>query len=252
MIMYVLAIPVFSLALPLYAFWHMDDFSWGNTRVVTGEKGQKIVISDEGKFDPSIIPHKKWEDYQAELWEQQTQRGHDDTRSEVSGYSYGTKSYAPASEYGYGGGMMGMGMPAPPGYQSRPMSQFELPVPGTHSRLSLAPSDMMSQRSGAYGNGGEMEMAMFDLPSDDALLAEIREILRSADLMTVTKKSIKAELENRFGMNLNAKRAYINSGMFSCFLLLAKQRLMMLQLRRRSWGVIYRAVRAMVDDYGVT
>jgi chitin synthase len=230
----------------------MDDFSWGNTRVVTGEKGQKIVISDEGKFDPSVIPHKKWEDYQAELWEQQTQRGHEDTRSEVSGYSYGTKSYAPASEYGYGGGMMGMGMPAPPGYQSRPMSQLELPMHGTHSRLSLAPSDMMSQRSGAYGNGGEMEMAMFDLPSDDALLAEIREILRTADLMTVTKKSIKAELENRFGMNLNAKRAYINSGMLSC-VLLVKQRLMRLQLRRRSSGVIYRAdTRNGRDDHGVT
>lgn len=210
MILYIVAIPVFSFALPLYAFWHMDDFSWGNTRVVTGEKGQKIVISDEGKFDPASIPRKKWEDYQHELWEQQTQRGHDDTRSEVSGYSYGTKSYAPASEYGYGG--MGMGMPAPPGYQSRPMSQFELPVhmPGANSRLSLAPSDMMSQRSGGYGHP-DMELAVFDLPSDDALLAEIREILRTADLMTVTKKSIKAELENRFGMNLNAKRAYINS-----------------------------------------
>jgi chitin synthase len=211
MILYIIAIPVFSFALPLYSFWHMDDFSWGNTRVVTGEKGQKIVISDEGKFDPAVIPRKKWEEYQHELWEQQSQRGHEDTRSEASGYSYGTKSYAPASEYGYGGGMGGMGMP--PGYQSRPMSQFELAVPGQHNRYSHAPSDIMSQRSGGYGNG-EMEMAMFDLPSDDALLAEIREILRTADLMTVTKKSIKAELEHRFQMNLNAKRAYINSGMF--------------------------------------
>jgi len=44
MIIYILAMPVFSLGLPLYAFWHMDDFSWGNTRIVTGEKGRKIVI----------------------------------------------------------------------------------------------------------------------------------------------------------------------------------------------------------------
>jgi len=201
MILYIIAIPVFSFALPLYSFWHMDDFSWGNTRVVTGEKGQKIVISEEGKFDPASIPRKKWEDYQAELWEQQTQHGHDDTRSEVSGYSYGTKSYAPTSEYGFGGGL-------PPGYASRPMSTFELPVPQQHGRFSVAPSDMMSQRSGGY------EMDVLDLPSDDALLAEIRDILRTADLMTVTKKSIKAELEARFGMSLNAKRTYINSGIF--------------------------------------
>src|SRR5436305_7298250 len=110
MLIFILAIPIFSLGLPLYSFWHMDDFTWGNTRVVTGEKGKKIVISDEGKFDPASIPRKKWEDYQAELWEAQTQY---DTHSEASGYSYATKSHAPGSEYG----MM------PP---SRPMSQLEL------------------------------------------------------------------------------------------------------------------------------
>jgi chitin synthase len=71
---------------------------------------------------------------------------------------------------------------------------------------------MISQRSGGYGRG-ELEMSMLELPTDDAILAEIREILRTADLMTVTKKSIKTELETRFGMILDAKRAYINSGM---------------------------------------
>lgn len=191
MIIYVLAMPVFSLALPLYAFWHMDDFSWGNTRVVTGEKGRKVVISDEGKFDPSMIPKKKWEEYQAELWEAQTQL---DNQSEVSGFSYATKSYHPAqSEYGYPG--------------SRPMSQLDMPRYG--SRMSLAASEMM-------GHGSEMEMAdLTGLPSDDSLLAEIREILKTADLMTVTKKSVKAELEKRFNVNLDAKRAYISSGTFT-------------------------------------
>lgn len=207
--LYILAIPVFSFALPLYSFWNMDDFSWGNTRVVTGEKGKKVVISDEGKFDPASIPRKKWEDYQTELWEAQTQRGHDDTRSEVSGYSYGTKSYAPtASDFGGYGHVQS-------GYQSRPMSQLELPL-RQHSRLSMAQSDVMSQRGiGSYNP--ELEMSMLDLPSDDAILAEIREILRTADLMTVTKKSIKVELERKFGMSLDAKRAYVNSGKCSFY-----------------------------------
>ncbi|ODH30412.1 hypothetical protein ACO22_03567 [Paracoccidioides brasiliensis] len=188
MIIYILAMPVFSMGLPLYSFWHMDDFSWGNTRIVTGEKGRKIVISDEGKFDPASIPKKKWEEYQVELWEAQTQQ---DDRSEVSGVSYGTRSYHPAaSEYGF---------PA-----SRPASQIELNRFVT-SRMSLAPSDTL-------GNGPEMEMVdLMGLPSDDSLLAEIRDILRTADLMTVTKKSIKAELERRFNINLDAKRQYINS-----------------------------------------
>ena len=189
MIIYILATPVFSLGLPLYAFWHMDDFSWGNTRVVTGEKGRKIVITDEGKFDPSAIPHKKWEEYQAELWDAQTQR---DDRSEISGISYGTKSYHPAmSEYGH---------PA-----SRPMSHLDLPRYSSHA--SLAPSDMLK------GFQEQVELVDYTgLPNDDAILAEIREILKTADLMTVTKKTIKMELERRFGMNLESRRAYIGSG----------------------------------------
>ena len=198
MIIYILALPIFSFGLPLYAFWHMDDFSWGNTRVVTGEKGRKVVITDEGKFDPRSIPRKRWEDYQAELWEAQTQ--HDD-QSEVSGYSYGTKSYqAPPSDAGYP--------------HSRPASQLNQAIYG--SRMSLASTDILAAQRGStfFPTDQEMELAdLGGLPSDDSILAEIREILKTADLMAVTKKSIKVELERRFGINLDAKRAYINSGM---------------------------------------
>ena len=196
MIIYILAMPVFSFGLPLYSFWHMDDFSWGNTRIVTGEKGRQIVISDEGKFDPESIPHKRWEEYQAELWDAQTQR---DDRSEISGYSYGTKSYQPAhSDYGY-----------PP---SRPMSQMDLPRYG--SRMSLAPSDTLQPRGGYHDNVEMTDLMGAGLPTDDAILSEIREILKTADLMTVTKKGIKMELERRFGIGLEARKAYIGSGEF--------------------------------------
>lgn len=44
MVFYILAIPIFSFYLPLYSFWAMDDFSWGNTRVVVGESGKKLVV----------------------------------------------------------------------------------------------------------------------------------------------------------------------------------------------------------------
>lgn len=75
--------------------------------------------------------------------------------------------------------------------------------------MSIAPSEMMSQR-GSYVP--DMEMSNLDLPSEDELLSEIREILKSANLMTVTKKSIKVDLERKFGVSLDAKRHYINSG----------------------------------------
>ncbi|KAK4689794.1 chitin synthase, partial [Tremellales sp. Uapishka_1] len=64
MLFYILAIPVMSFYLPLYSFWKMDDFSWGSTRLVVGEGGKKIVIHDEGKFDPRSIPLKSWNDYE--------------------------------------------------------------------------------------------------------------------------------------------------------------------------------------------
>jgi chitin synthase len=208
MIIYMIATPIFSLALPLYAFWNQDDFSWGNTRIVTGEKGKKVVVSDEGKFDPSSIPKKRWEEYQAELWDQHTQMG-DDTRSEMSGVSYGTKSYG----YGSHPSVMPGAMPGGPlgvhdvygvgaGVPSRPMSHLD--VRYSSSRLSLM-----------GGHMGEMEMAELNganpQPTDDAVLAEIRDILKTANLMTVTKKQIRAELEQRFGVSLETRKAYINS-----------------------------------------
>ncbi|KAI0100822.1 chitin synthase [Nemania sp. FL0031] len=207
LILYVVAVPVYSFGLPLYAFWHMDDFNWGNTRVVAGEKGKKVVISDEGKFDPASIPRKRWEEYQAELWDAQTSK--EDTRSEISGFSYATKPgmNAAMSEYYHSQSRAGstVGMIPP----------YDMKNAGNMSRMSFAHTDnRMSQFGGSqfFGNHGETEMMdLGSMPSDDALLAEIREILRTADLMTVTKKGIKQELERRFNVPLESKRAYINS-----------------------------------------
>src|SRR5271168_1316402 len=44
MFFYILAIPAFSFFLPLYSFWRMHDFSWGQTRVVLGESGKKLIV----------------------------------------------------------------------------------------------------------------------------------------------------------------------------------------------------------------
>jgi chitin synthase len=66
MIIYILAFPIYSFVLPIYSFWKQDDFSWGNTRVVVGEKGAKqlVAVEDEG-FDPRSIPLQRWDDYAA-------------------------------------------------------------------------------------------------------------------------------------------------------------------------------------------
>ncbi|KAF2137175.1 glycosyltransferase family 2 protein [Aplosporella prunicola CBS 121167] len=66
MFIYILAFPIYSLALPCYSFWKQDDFSWGNTRVVLGEGGgKKVVAAEEEGFDPRSIPLQRWDDYAA-------------------------------------------------------------------------------------------------------------------------------------------------------------------------------------------
>ncbi|OUM61951.1 glycosyltransferase family 2 protein [Piromyces sp. E2] len=64
MIVYLLALPVWNFILPVYAFWHFDDFSWGQTRVVEGEIADKSGRMNDGKFDSTGIIMKKWEEWE--------------------------------------------------------------------------------------------------------------------------------------------------------------------------------------------
>ncbi|KAK9368537.1 chitin synthase-domain-containing protein [Lipomyces kononenkoae] len=66
MIIYLLASPVYFFVLPVYSFWNQDNFSWGNTRIVVGERGNRqiVAVDDEG-FDERSIPMQTWEAYAA-------------------------------------------------------------------------------------------------------------------------------------------------------------------------------------------
>ncbi|KAL9638731.1 MAG: hypothetical protein Q9164_001367 [Protoblastenia rupestris] len=66
MIIYLLAFPIYSFVLPIYSFWNQDNFTWGNTRIVIGEKGSKqiVALEDEG-FNPRSVPLQRWDDYAA-------------------------------------------------------------------------------------------------------------------------------------------------------------------------------------------
>lgn len=64
MIIYIIAFPIYSLVLPVYSFWNQDNFSWGNTRIVIGEKGNRqIVAVDDESFDPRSVPLQTWDHY---------------------------------------------------------------------------------------------------------------------------------------------------------------------------------------------
>ena len=89
----------------------MDEFSWGNTRLVVGEgKEKKVLMNDDEKFDDSMIPLKKFSgtsfplpacsalalinaisEYEAEAWETGS-RHSDDTGYDSKSRS---RSHAP-------------------------------------------------------------------------------------------------------------------------------------------------------------
>ena len=67
MIIYLFSLPIWNFALPAYAFWHFDDFSWGQTRMVAGEKAGEAGHGDkEGEFDSSHIVMKRWAEFERE------------------------------------------------------------------------------------------------------------------------------------------------------------------------------------------
>ncbi|KAJ2051377.1 hypothetical protein H4S04_002016 [Coemansia sp. S16] len=90
MIVYILAIPLFSFLIPIYSFWHFDDFSWGNTRVVVGESGRKhVYVVDNEKFDKSTIPMRRWSEYEQDI--------PDDPKSQYAASEAGSRFGGPAA-----------------------------------------------------------------------------------------------------------------------------------------------------------
>ncbi|KAI8918329.1 glycosyltransferase family 2 protein [Powellomyces hirtus] len=64
-VIYLLALPIWQFILPLYAFWHFDDFTWGDTRIVSGEEGKKAEDHSkrDGEFDYNGINMKRWQEW---------------------------------------------------------------------------------------------------------------------------------------------------------------------------------------------
>ncbi|KAI8338452.1 chitin synthase-domain-containing protein [Chlamydoabsidia padenii] len=67
MVIYIFAIPIWNFILPMYSFWHFDDFSWGATRVVVGDEKEKSGGHDDagGVFDPTRLVMRKWQHWEA-------------------------------------------------------------------------------------------------------------------------------------------------------------------------------------------
>ena len=97
MAVYLLALPIWNFVLPVYAFWHFDDFSWGETRKVEGEIRSKAHDDKTAVFDGTTIPLRRWEDWERSRLrklKREDRRRKDLERQFGSGF-HGEESYAP-------------------------------------------------------------------------------------------------------------------------------------------------------------
>ncbi|KAI8924380.1 chitin synthase-domain-containing protein [Entophlyctis helioformis] len=225
MVMYMLAIPLFSFYIPLYSFWHFDDFSWGNTRTVLDEgKPVEKPISEIEWFDPDSVPLMKWADYEAQRKPASSE--HDDAHSVssyVSGNTYKSVHLRPTaggaytaysesnyggsggSAYGGPGSVTGSAFGANRAAFHQQQMQPTMPMGGpgmdaaNRSLVAVPPAPVAARRTPTPG-----------FPSDQEILNEIRHILSTTDLMKVTKKSVREQLSTFFGVDLSSEKEYIH------------------------------------------
>ncbi|KAI8373066.1 chitin synthase-domain-containing protein [Radiomyces spectabilis] len=224
MLVSILAIPVFSFYIPIYAYWHFDDFSWGNTRVVVGEKGRKVAVADEGEFDPKTIPTMTWAEYETSLL------GHDWNDSE----SYYSSPQGTGPLYG---STIQLPPPTAPSMQSGIIDHALLPSAATSlpglplapvaTAPSVVPRSMASRPVSAMTKSTSANLMMnrnrqslvmdgFALndaqagPNNEQIFTEIKRILSVADLTQITKKQVREELQAIFGVSMAGKKDYIN------------------------------------------
>ncbi|KAI8073132.1 chitin synthase-domain-containing protein [Gongronella butleri] len=64
MTVYLFSLPIWNFVLPTYAYWHFDDFTWGETRKVQGESSKDHHGDKDGTFDSSKIVLRKWSEFE--------------------------------------------------------------------------------------------------------------------------------------------------------------------------------------------
>ena len=83
LLLHLISLPLFGFVIPLYAFWHFDDFSWGNTRLLAGSRKDPWSAKPFYEREETIIPLIQWDrppDVVADLdtWSCKSQSGESD------------------------------------------------------------------------------------------------------------------------------------------------------------------------------
>jgi chitin synthase len=101
MLIYLLALPIWNFILPVYAFWHFDDFSWGETRKVEGEAKDTGHGGGSGVANLPVVPMRRWEDWERSRLRKlrrEERRRRDFERTHPTGYMTGDRDFLAAPD----------------------------------------------------------------------------------------------------------------------------------------------------------
>ncbi|KAJ3208093.1 hypothetical protein HDU67_007021 [Dinochytrium kinnereticum] len=216
LIISILALPFFSFYIPLYAYWHFDDFKWGNTRKGASaeeDKGHGMGDPELEEFDPKVIPQMTWEEYEqyrakASAYNNQIQRhsmgstvvssqdpNNPHARSGSHGPSPRAPSHIPGSEYAESirSSAIARGPPRMPSNRMGSDMALDKWVGSTDSFLAGA--------SRPWPGG---------VPADADIVRQIRYILGTSDLQELSKKKVRDALSTYFGVDLTERKVFVN------------------------------------------
>lgn len=138
MFIYVIALPIWNFVLPVYAFWHFDDFSWGATRQVSGgDKDKYGHGGGDGTFDATKVSLKRWAEYER-AWRKNLEKKRVMASQQHMGYPqkvirYNIADYA--GEPGHTDKLRSPGEPGPPDRFARSSGEF-----GPADRFTRSPN----------------------------------------------------------------------------------------------------------------
>ncbi|KAG0014199.1 Chitin synthase, class 3 [Entomortierella chlamydospora] len=177
MMVYLGSLFVWNFVLPAYAYWHFDDFSWGQTRMVAGEVAGGDHGAKEGQFDSSHITMKRWGEWECERrhkaailaglpapqfqvtdsgeeWagqvKEEGEMSDGSSGSRDSGQPFAVSRHLTQGSSGSGGmgyTLTDTGYPSAPGADSIPLLNMHVPTPGGtigRQRVSQFNPDRMS------------------------------------------------------------------------------------------------------------
>ncbi|OCB92161.1 glycosyltransferase family 2 protein [Sanghuangporus baumii] len=180
MLIYLIALPIWNFVLPVYSFWHFDDFSWGETRKVEGERKGAAHGEGDGVFDGTSVPLRRWEDWERSRLrkiKREERRRRELDRAFPNGYN----SYANL------------------GVRSEVSSQYD----GSDTiSVTSSEEDVWGPNIGGYN---ENSPAYPPLPT--GVLLPRNDVLQSAD--TVDASDLEAMLESGFDSDRNLSRQHL-------------------------------------------